>query len=150
MAWHGTVCNGCVVYTNMYIYICKCISGIYAVDRAGIALQELGELEEAASCYERAISLAPDYVLAHYNLAYVRQDQVSPCFPRLCVSPGASYPVVFCRVIGRISTVLSGEAWEGGGRGGEGQKQAQVVHVVVLPAFLFCFRALAFFLLKYL
>ncbi|CAN0271740.1 unnamed protein product, partial [Laminaria digitata] len=47
------------------------------LDRTGIALQELGELEEAASCYEKAISLAPDYVLAHYNLAYVRQDQVS-------------------------------------------------------------------------
>lgn len=42
----------------------------------GIALQELGELDEAASCYEKAIALAPDYVLAHYNLAYVRQDQV--------------------------------------------------------------------------
>lgn len=43
---------------------------------AGIALQELGELDEAASCYEKAIALSPDYVLAHYNLAYVRQDQV--------------------------------------------------------------------------
>lgn len=42
----------------------------------GIALQELGELEEAAACYEKAIALSPDYVLAHYNLAYVRQDQV--------------------------------------------------------------------------
>lgn len=43
---------------------------------SGIALQELGELDEAATCYEKAIALAPDYVLAHYNLAYVRQDQV--------------------------------------------------------------------------
>jgi len=42
----------------------------------GIALQELGELDEAAACYEKAIALSPDYVLAHYNLAYVRQDQV--------------------------------------------------------------------------
>ncbi|CAM9727055.1 unnamed protein product [Sphacelaria rigidula] len=42
---------------------------------SGIALQELGELDEAATCYEKAIALAPDYVLAHYNLAYVRQDQ---------------------------------------------------------------------------
>ena len=44
--------------------------------KPGIALQELGELDEAASCYEKAIALSPDYVLAHYNLAYVRQDQV--------------------------------------------------------------------------
>lgn len=55
--------------------------------RAGIALQELGELEEAASCYEKAISLAPDYVLAHYNLAYVRQDQVSSRFSPPAVVP---------------------------------------------------------------
>lgn len=40
----------------------------------------MGELDEAASCYEKAISLAPDYVLAHYNLAYVRQDQVGNFF----------------------------------------------------------------------
>ena len=58
-------------------FSCALCAVVFLSDQLGIALQELGELDEAASCYEKAIALSPDYVLAHYNLAYVRQDQVN-------------------------------------------------------------------------
>lgn len=57
-------------------FLCVSFVCVHLNYQPGIALQELGELDEAASCYEKAIALSPDYVLAHYNLAYVRQDQV--------------------------------------------------------------------------
>lgn len=63
-------------YTLLVVFPFLCPWTLLGLGTEGIALQELGELEEAASSYEKAIALAPDYVLAHYNLAYVRQDQV--------------------------------------------------------------------------
>lgn len=62
--------------TIEHIYFVSGLLNCHDLGVKGIALQELGELEEAAACYEKAIALSPDYVLAHYNLAYVRQDQV--------------------------------------------------------------------------
>lgn len=62
----------------------------------------MGELDEAASCYEKAIALAPDYVLAHYNLAYVRQDQVRADSPFLYEGVHVSVLLVGAIVLGLL------------------------------------------------
>ena len=37
-------------------------------------LKELGEIEKAKECYEKAISINPNYLNAHYNLGTIFRE----------------------------------------------------------------------------
>ena len=50
------------------------MSRVTELNRRGIALKREGKFEDAASCYEKAIRLQPDFAEAHFNLGLLWRD----------------------------------------------------------------------------
>ena len=57
-----------------------------ALDQLGLTLQDQGKLDEAVSCFRRAIHLKPDFAVAYNNLAGVllKQSKLSEAIVTLC------------------------------------------------------------------